>query len=900
MASDKVTGLSLSYFYRHRETYYESTSDEVFKEAFEVECSEHVDVSGGHDETEVTSSLGEINSDIEMTDASTTCEPDEISYVSDSSDLNKVFEVYMSSHDNSGNVDDLSDVFQLDNEFEGYNGFLDDGDFWDDVVEELHDDPEVHVEETDQSNSGGTSQFSSPLHPGSDISLGAALTVVIAFVQKFKLPGVALSSLILLINILLPKNHIFPKSLFILKKMLGSLSPNVKTHYFCKECLMKLDKNSTVCPNSTCAQSKKSSKPLSKSYFMEFDIKAQIKSIFSRAGMLEKLLHRFNRNSSSPSDIYDFSLYKSFSSFLNNPLNISFMWNTDGVPLFKSIKSSIWPVFYTINELPYEDRRKKENILISGLWYGETHPNMLLFLPPQFETLREFSYFGIKINKDVTIKSMLLCGTFDMPAKASVLNFQQFNSFYGCPKCLQEGKTEKTNKNGNVRCFPFDKANPSGPPRTHSKTKEYAIEAINSSEAHVKGVKGPSPLMLVPDYDVIRGMGIDYMHAVLLGVTKLLMSFWFDGSHKGESYSVFQALPTIENRLVSLKPPNHISRVPRTIKGNLGYWKASEFRSFLLYYFVPVMLNLLPSIYFEHFYLLSHAVHLLLKSKINLDDINTARRFLFLFCASFDKLYTRRYMTINIHSLVHLPQTVLELGPLYVYSLFSFEDKNGYILKLIHGTQNIPFQLASAVSASNNLPYLAEICIKPNTKEHKYLKQLNGTYHKHIFRITQTLTGIGSLSPYYVTREEDQLFTSRFMVMHSSVSTFPSIKLGGFIIRSGCRTKEVRRNSISVSLTTGHYFSIQRFACFKTDDGDSYYIAFGHYFNVEPVQIFAPSSSFLKCLKFDENKCLVKKVKLDNKLSIIEIKDIFEQCISLEVDGGNAYITEFPNILESD
>lgn len=91
MASDKVTGLSLSYFYRHRETYYESTSDEVFKEAFEVECSEHVDVSGGHDETEVTSSLGEINSDIEMTDAST-CEPDEISYVSDSSDLNKVFE----------------------------------------------------------------------------------------------------------------------------------------------------------------------------------------------------------------------------------------------------------------------------------------------------------------------------------------------------------------------------------------------------------------------------------------------------------------------------------------------------------------------------------------------------------------------------------------------------------------------------------------------------------------------------------------------------------------------------------------------------------------------------------------------------------------------------------------
>ena len=139
---------------------------------------------------------------------------------------------------------------------------------------------------------------------------------------------------------------------------------------------------------------------------MQFDIKSQIKSIFSRAGMLLKLNHRFQRTASSPSDIYDFSLYKSFSSFLKNPFNISFMWNTDGVPLFKSIKSSIWPVFYTINELPFKDRMKKENILISGLWYGETHPNMLLFLPPQLETFRELAFFGTKINDDVTIKSM--------------------------------------------------------------------------------------------------------------------------------------------------------------------------------------------------------------------------------------------------------------------------------------------------------------------------------------------------------------------------------------------------------------------------------------------------------------------------------------------------------------
>ena len=53
--------------------------------------------------------------------------------------------------------------------------------------------------------------------------------------------------------------------------------------------------------------------------------------------------------------------------FLTNPNNISFMWYTDGVPLFKSSKISIWPLFLSINELPYQDRIKQENMLFAGL-----------------------------------------------------------------------------------------------------------------------------------------------------------------------------------------------------------------------------------------------------------------------------------------------------------------------------------------------------------------------------------------------------------------------------------------------------------------------------------------------------------------------------------------------------
>ena len=33
-----------------------------------------------------------------------------------------------------------------------------------------------------------------------------------------------------------------------------------------------------------------------------------------------------------------------------------------------------------------------------------------------------------------------------------------------------------------------------------------------------------------------------------------------------------------------------------------------------------------------------------------------------------------RYQTINIHNLLHLPQSVRELGPLWTHSCFHFED----------------------------------------------------------------------------------------------------------------------------------------------------------------------------------------------------------------------------------
>ena len=50
-------------------------------------------------------------------------------------------------------------------------------------------------------------------------------------------------------------------------------------------------------------------------------------------------------------------------------------------------------------------------------------------------------------------------------------------------------------------------------------------------------------------------------------------------------------------------------------------------------------------------------------------------------------------MTINVHSLLHLPNTVKNLGTLWAHSCFPFEAANGELLKLFHGSQSVEKQV---------------------------------------------------------------------------------------------------------------------------------------------------------------------------------------------------------------
>lgn len=66
-----------------------------------------------------------------------------------------------------------------------------------------------------------------------------------------------------------------------------------------------------------------------------------------------------------------------------------------------------------------------------------------------------------------------------------------------------------------------------------------------------------------------------------------------------------------------------------------------------------------------------------------------------------------QFMTYNVHQLLHLRACVEDLGPLWSYSCFFFEDLNRDFRDLFHGTQNIDGQVCVIIINNKIIVYIS-------------------------------------------------------------------------------------------------------------------------------------------------------------------------------------------------
>lgn len=193
------------------------------------------------------------------------------------------------------------------------------------------------------------------------------------------------------------------------------------------------------------------------------------------------------------------------------------------------------------------------------------------------------------------------------------------------------------------------------------------------------------------------------MHCVLLGVVKALINHWTCGGNKTEGFFLKKSARKLLNeRIENIKLCNFIRRKPRTLEEK-KLFKASEYRSMLLYILPIVLKGILKDQYYSHFCLLSSAVYKLLRPIIPLDSLFAIESDLIKFVADYGMLYGSNRVTMNVHRLIHVVDSVRNCGPLWATSLFHFESNNAYILKFVNGTKDILLQIACKYSLASHL-----------------------------------------------------------------------------------------------------------------------------------------------------------------------------------------------------
>ncbi|KAK3909955.1 Centrosomal protein of 295 kDa [Frankliniella fusca] len=451
-------------------------------------------------------------------------------------------------------------------------------------------------------------------------------------------------------------------------------------------------------------------------------------------------------------------------------LNISLTWYFDGVSLYNCSSYSLWPFLFVINELPPEERFKPENLIIGGLWgdSAKPHPNLFL-LPLYHEIVKLKEGFPVKLHGEENereVKGIVLFGTADVPAKATFMCMKGHSGYYSCPKCLISG--EKSARTGMVMVFPHAA-------ELILRNDENYNECVQNSvrlKAEDRGVFGPSILSYMMYSSFIKGTSIDSMHCVSLGIVKQLLRLWFDSKLSNEPFSLSKFIDKANTLLRNLNLPHFVQRLPEDVT-KLHFWKASLCRNFLLYIALFTMKAIMKPEYYANFCLLVDGIALLHRSSITASDIALADEFLTQFCRDFERLYGVRHMSSNIHLLRHLATSVLECGNLCLTSCFRFEDLNGKLADLVHGTTHATKQIFKNLSVLSELPLLVSSVQSVEVKSfcrkltnHNYLT-VSENISKNIFvvgnidEVTQHFEKISELCS-NVTQVEFRTFSRLF------------------------------------------------------------------------------------------------------------------------------------------
>lgn len=353
--------------------------------------------------------------------------------------------------------------------------------------------------------------------------------------------------------------------------------------------------------------------------------------------------------------------------YLESSNSVDLLVNIDGIPLFKSSNSQLWPIICRFSDFePF----------IVAIFCGEHKPNSVDdYLQDFLAEYKELQRKPITLNGQeihVCIKAFVC----DAPARAFLKCIKGHTGYDCCERCTIKGEY----KNKRVVLL-----------------GDYPLRTDRdfSNGLYVNHHVGVSPLLNV-GIRCVTGFPLDYMHLVCLGVVRRLLCFLRKGPP--ECRLSHRKVGEISTLLVSLsgKLPSEFARQPRPLT-DLDRWKATELRQFLLYTGPVVLKKVLHKDVYEHFLCLTVAVSILLDTceTKRAAYMDYAKQLLDYFVEKSKHIYTPLFLVYNVHNLKHLSDDSRHfMCSLNDISAFPFENHLQILKKLVRNAKNPISQVA--------------------------------------------------------------------------------------------------------------------------------------------------------------------------------------------------------------
>lgn len=554
-------------------------------------------------------------------------------------------------------------------------------------------------------------KFNSVMHEimfdGHKLTVQVVLTMIVAFCLRFQISKIARAMLIQMISIFAgPRFENFSFSDYHISKMFDPPDKTMIYNYFCSNCNKKIvystSKKKFKKGTYTCEECKNKMNITlnSKNYFISVDLEYQLKLLLSQSDIEEHIINHKPVNYETVGDIYSSDIYKQIAEKHTNIQLTTFNFSTDGAPLTKSGKRGFWPLQVIINALP--PRLRFKNVLLAGILSCTSEPNndlVNLYFSKFIEQTNNLYYKGIDFitssGKFINLKFIAFGCAMDTIARPLAQNRKRFNAYFGCSWCYDFGYYLMKNLKKIGMRYPMRENSELRTDSSHkidvATANSKRNQRPNLKDTTSRGVIGDSCLSKIPFFDMIWSFVYDYMHGVLIGAeTQIFKHLTANPQCKFKLTNKEKNL--INARLMSIRPTQEIHRHQLPIKDRAN-WKASQVKSWLLYYSLVCFDGILKPEALKHYSLFVKCTYILLKAENSEEELLQCELDFIQFVADYELHYGVGAMTFIVHSLCHIVESIRKCGSMWANSTFPFESNIYHLKKNCTGPKGMDQQI---------------------------------------------------------------------------------------------------------------------------------------------------------------------------------------------------------------